>query len=314
MNYLKDDKFYLEIKLKDGKTKHVMIPSFDFDGMVYEYTYGDVVDVYTTRFNTRDELLDDIRVNGYADIENIKNDEVVSINFKNEDDDIKGCYQEVAYSNSTDIINYLEGSLEYRKVFEENFKRYVVGRVISRDKEYCNYLSDNFTRIYSNALRCDANYQFKLGGTEEPFSKYYNVRGHCLINHDKLEADFALERELKKGKPYDAETTADLKEALENANKNYPKRSVIQIQEEFLGEKFVPYPLKKHDIENKEELIENFDNYIDDQPLVVENGIMVDNLSFGASIQDETEYTIDPDVYEDFLNNNPVMNETKKRK
>ncbi len=319
MSYLCDDKFYLEIKLKNGETRHVMVPSVDFNGMVYEFTYGDVIDSYTTRFNNMNELLDDIRENNYADISDVSNDEVSSINFRNEETDVMGCYQGVAYSNSTDIINYLNGTDEYRKVFEENFKRYVVGRVISHDKEYCDYLSDNFTRIYSNALRCDADkfvlgeYEFKLGGSAECFSKYYNVRAHCLINHDKLEAKFALERELKKGKPYDAETSADLKEAMSNADKVYPKRSVIDIQKEYLGERFIAYPDKKYDDYKLSEDIEYVDDYNDNEPLVVEKGIIVDNLLFGANIQDETEYTIDPDVYKDFLNSNPVVKETKKR-
>ena len=147
------------------------------------------------------------------------------------------------------------------------------------------------------------------------FSKYYNVRAHCLINHDNLEAKFVLEREIKKGTPYDAETAADLNEALESANKNYPKRSVILVQKEFLGDMFVPYPDKKHVIDDFEEnVIYSSTDYEASDPMVVESGITVDSVPFGAGIQDETEYTIDPDVYEEFLNHNPAIEDLKKRK
>lgn len=323
MEALKDNGFYLEIKLKDGNAKHVRTPSVDFTGAVYEYTYGDVIDAYTVKFNDMNELLDDIRSNGYAGIEDISNDDIASINFRHKDSDEKGCYSEVAYSNSLDVINYLYGSNDYRKVFEENFKRYVIGRVISKDKEYREFLCYNFTRIYSNALRCDPDkfalgeYEFNLGGEADIFYKYYNIRAHCLINHDKLNAVLELRRERKKGKPCDAEAAADLKEAIINARKDYPKRSAVEIQKKYLGDRFVPYPEKKYVEEDKfedEEITLNSNDYVDDEPLFVEDGITVSNLSFGANIQDETEYTIDPDVYEDFLNNTPVFEDVKRRK
>ena len=139
MAELRNNKFYLEIKLKNGDTEHVWLPSCALDTELCEYTSGEAIDLYTTRFNNMAELLDDIRKNGYADLENISNTDISSISFRHRDNDTIGCYPEVAYRNSQDIINYLYGSLNYRLTFEENFKRYVIKRVISDDREYSKY-------------------------------------------------------------------------------------------------------------------------------------------------------------------------------
>ena len=209
---------------------------------------------------------------------------------------------------------------KYRKIFEENFMRYVIGIVFSSDKEYRDFIASNFVEVYSNSKRCDydkfvlGEYKFNLGGSAECFSKYHNIRAHCLINHDKLKAEFALKREKKKGYPRNGESSLDLREAKGNAKKEYPKRSVIEIQKEFLGEQFIPYPIMDKVKDNKDNVYESYTDFQGKEPLTVEEGISVDSLSSGASLQDETEYTIDPDVYEDFLNSNPVMEEVKKRR
>ena len=320
MGDFKDNDFYLEIKLRNGEYKHVMIPSED-SSVIYEYTSGNIIDKYTTKFNNRNELLDDIRKNGYADISNISNDDISSISFRYMIKDQSGCYSGVAYSDSLDVLNYLYGSNDYKKAFEENFKRYVVGRVVSDDKEYRKFLRFNFTRVYSNALRCDPGkfalgiYDFNLGGSSFVFSQYHNIRAHCLINHDMLNAKFELEREKKKGIPYDDETANDLREKVKNYREEKSKRSIIEIQKEYLGDRFVSYP-------KKEKIEYNLDNDIYEEdydfetngPLFIEEGIEIDSLPMGAGIQDQTEYTIDPDAYEEFLNNNPVDMDLKRRK
>ena len=253
------------------------------------------IDKYTTRFASKAELLENIRENNLADIGDIS-DENVSISMFYNDYDHDSICTEVAYSDSFDLTNILDqcqynagsGELygDYAEVFIENFKRYMIEKCcIHGDayqywkywKEYQGQCFYNSKLLMGLLLQQDKDeyekgiYHLNQKPFEKEFNEYYNVRAHCLINQDDLQAQFDLEREEKKGHPIDAEDVKDLNEAREEARRHHEKRPIDEIHHECLGDKMIAYPKENmtYDeseyIQDPEEEMERLNYYYDDE-------------------------------------------------
>ena len=76
----KSNQFSLVLIIPGHKPKFVNIPkakrSYRNEKTSGITTYQMAIDAYTTKFNNKDELLNDIRENGYATIKNISNDKI----------------------------------------------------------------------------------------------------------------------------------------------------------------------------------------------------------------------------------------------
>ena len=237
-----------------------------------------LIDKYTTKFASEEELLEDIKANKRANLEGISD----------------------AYSDSFDLINLLDtsdsfndrtGMLygEYAKIFVENFKRYMIEKTCLHGEafDYFEYMEDHIKnpRFYSRKLLtglllqydkeeyAQGNYHLNNRAFEEEFEQYYNVRAHCLINQDDLNAVLHLTRIEKRGHPTNAEEALDLKQAKEEAKIHHKKRSIDEIQYEFLGDKMIRYPKKTNTnydnvefLQDPEEEMERYNHYYDDKP------------------------------------------------
>jgi len=257
-----------------------------------------VIDRYTTQFKNEKALLEDIKANKRALLEGVSlEDASVSMFYNGYDYD--AICTKIAYSDSFDLIEILDtcefnngtGMLygDYAEIFTENFKRYMIEKACVHKEayQYWNYFENNYDDCFydSNLLigllrKHDEKayeegiYHLENREYEEEFSKYYNIRAHCLINQDDLNANFHLERLKKNGHPTSLEESLDLKKAKNEVKYHHNKRSINEIEREYLGDRMLEYPRKKDNIvyndsdflKDPEEEIDRYNYYYDDEP------------------------------------------------
>ncbi len=194
----------------DEERYSVLIPNIKGGHTLGKKTYEMAIDAYTTRFSSRDELLDDIRKKGYLNIEDYDNDDLwVFIECFNENNP---SVTDLVYSDNeylTDFIN--NNDLAYRfsagnpyvsrfNMEVKEFFRSHINSSADMEAEYRIFLKKfDYGRYYTPSLLKAKNWDLKYGEDLViwPVCLYSNIRGNCIIRElYKKEKDF-IERSIR---------------------------------------------------------------------------------------------------------------------
>lgn len=199
-------------------------------------TYQMAIDAYTVNFNSKNELLDDIRKHDYADINTISNDDIrVSMTYGES-------VLDVVYSDQKKLKQLISGSpvtsrfntddqgyaakitadfmdqaarLYYKSEFREYYREYLRQRPFYA---YDSILKSLNTGYDEGRYKRDGKLRVNWGF---PFYEYGNIRDYLLTDYRKLESKFALRR--FKESPFNemSEAERDYYETLDEINKRY---------------------------------------------------------------------------------------------
>lgn len=318
----KSNQFSLVLIIPGHKPKFVNIPkakrSYRNEKTSGITTYQMAIDAYTTKFNNKDELLNDIRENGYATIKNISNDKIsVYIIYKgqcsNTFDDT------VAYKKDTRLVNFIEnnevsgGFSRFKDQYNsdtfnliEDFKEDAYNRFYNYQysEEYRKYLEKNQgieqksiyralqQGVYEDSLKRN-NYTFR---NDLPFYEYFNIRKHLLTDYKELEISFIRERYKNIPPNEKAEAYKDYLQDLEKTEERYSP---------FRKQKFSEMTVDNYTKDPEEEMQE-YNNPSYNEDMEIQNN----EKEF---IADRTEYIYSNLDYEE--NNQSILpiNKTRRR-
>lgn len=247
-NKYKSNKFSLVLIIPHQEPKFVNIPEIKHS-YKNQKTSGTekflmAIDAYTTKFINKDELLDDIRKNGYATIKKINNDSITPyIVYTGEgfdNNDIKIAYKQnerlVDFINTNDISgNFIHFKDQYNSdTFNliEDFKEDAYQRFnnYQYSSEYRKYLekhqgfksksiySSLKKGIHEDILERRGTYVFK---DDLPFYEYFNIRKHLLTSYKDLEISFIEERYYNAPPNEKVEAYKDYLEELQETEEKY---------------------------------------------------------------------------------------------
>ena len=239
----KSDEFSLVLIAPNHKPKFVTIPeikhSYKNKKTSGTSTFQMAIDAYTTKFNNKDELLDDIRKNEYAAIKNISNEQItVYIVYTGDGYNINS---EVAYKKDERLVNFIQTNdisgnfIHFKDQYNsdtfnliEDFKEDAYQRFYNYQysDEYQKYLEKNQEikekSIYTS-LKKGLYKENNVFVDDLPFYEYFNIRKHLLTDYKELEISFIEERFRKSPPNEKAEAYKDYLEALSETEERYSK-------------------------------------------------------------------------------------------
>lgn len=195
--------------LYDSEKYSVFIPKVKGYRDLGKKTYWMAIDAYTTRFASKDELLDDIRENGYLDIEDYDNDDLwVFIEYprKSNHDVIDLVYRDNEYLtdfiDNNDLAYMFSAGNPYVSRFNTEVKEFFRSHINSRaslDPEYRIFLKRfDYGRYYTPSLLRARNWDLRYDEDIViwPVCLYSNIRGNAIIRECYKKRKASIERSM----------------------------------------------------------------------------------------------------------------------
>ena len=242
----KTELYNLALLLPGGKVEYVDIPrsnkGFQRKVVGGVSTYQMAIDSYTIKFSNKDELLNDIRNNNLANINNIPNNNIgVMIQYDKRsisDDSRNVAYkdsglEEFIKNNNIGSNFYNIGSSYGTEAYQviSEFKKKAISLFFNNElSTYYGYYLDKINNLTSNrlnnSLRSYDDEEYLKNRRiflrdERAFYEYENIRRHLMTDYRELELSFAQDR--YNSSPFNerVEALKDFDEIIDSINKKY---------------------------------------------------------------------------------------------